>query len=303
MKNQLFFTLISLILVTFTSCKKEAGNDPNGSWEIELMAQYNEVFSGDSYDLKNNIFSIELAGTGTFSIDWGDGTVLADVTLKPSVCDEYGWYSGSEYTHTYDKVGTYQIKVSGTEGALLLFTCSNDRVENFYSSLQLKNCSQLKWLACFGNNLTSLSLNNCAQLSVLYCESNQLSTLDISKNSQLQILDCSSNQLSALDVSKNLQLQELDCWGNQLSTLDVGKNLQLYVLNCGNNQLKVLDISKNMQLKKLGCADNYFSISALNKIYTDLPTCSDNDPGYLDVDNKESAGDYYIAEEKGWIVL
>lgn len=330
MKKHFFVFLTALAAVMTSSCKKEndALDNPNGPWSVELMA---ECESTGSYD---NKFMIELAGTGTVTIDWGDGTVLKDFRmpeLKEEHYEENGeeWYEyeGTKYAHVYDKSGIYSVKISGQDGAivflgvgvrdanaplisggdvssLVLNHCSRLQylscVDYQLTSLEVSKCKQLKELHCGGNLLTSLDVSKNTQLEKLSCWNNELTSLDVSKNTQLKVLYCDENQLTSLDVSKNTQLEGLECDDNQLILLDVSKNTQLVWLSCNNNQLTSLDISKNRQLKGLYCYGNRIPVVVMNKIYNDLPVVGQWE-GAIFVD-RDTAGDYHIAENKGWIV-
>ncbi|WP_299457253.1 leucine-rich repeat domain-containing protein [uncultured Rikenella sp.] len=113
----------------------------------------------------------------------------------------------------------------------------------------------------------------------LHCYRSKLTTLDVSKNTQLKDLSCSENELASLDVSKNTQLQELYCYNNQLTSLNISGCTQLRELHCYNNRLPEV---------------------VMNKIYNDLPVVGQGE-GRINVD-WYTAGDYYIAENKGWNV-
>ena len=329
MKKQLLFIVATLVALIFSSCKDNGGDDnPNGPWGVELTAQYTKVLTGNSYpnDIRHNEFSAEIAGTGTVTIDWGDGTIIKDMPIKLTQHTEsngYVYYTGEDFVHIYDKVGTYSVKITGKDGAITFLNFDQiDGGYNQYSTIQLNRCTQLKGLSiegnrltsldiskctqleeldCYGNQLTSLDISKCTQLEELECEGNRLTSLDVSKNTQLKELYCDYNQLTSLDISKNTQLKRLYCADNQLTSLDISKCTQLKQLYCEDNQLTSLDVSKNTQLKELYCADNQLSATAMNKIYNDLPSWPDNERGYLEVD-EATAGNYSIAENKGWNV-
>ena len=91
----------------------------------------------------------------------------------------------------------------------------------------------------------------------------------------------------------------LECSFNQLPSLDVSGCSDLTELYCNINQLSSLDVSECPALTELDCSENQFSASALNQIYTDLPTTDGNitaisNPGYPESDKN-------IATNKGWI--
>lgn len=269
MKKHFFVFLTALAAAMVSSCKKDNNefDNPNGSWSVELMAKREDPNSSQ--------FAIELAGTGTFTIDWGDGTVLKN-TRMPELKDEYiesfgtesfgteyQWYEGKSYTHTYSQVGTYRIKITGQDGIITLLNVFHwNSTSNTYSSLVLDRCNWLVKLSCEGNRLTKLLIGQCTQLKQLYCSSNQLTSLNVSKCTQLEKLYCWGNQLTSLDVSKNTQLEWLECSDNELTSLDVSKCTQLETLRCGNDQLTSLNISGCTQLEELLCDND--QLTSLN---------------------------------------
>ncbi len=233
-------------------------NNSNPSWSVELTAEY------ESTDSHGSKFGVELAGTGTVTIDWGDGTVLENIQmpelkeLKKKESDaghEWYKYEGAEYTHPYDKVGSYSVKISGQGGDMTLLRLQK---KADFSSVVLNHCDRLQRFNCFDTKLTSLDLSGCTQLKWLECSENQLTSLDVSECTPLDLLACSYNELTSLDISKNTQLKWLVCYGNPLS------------------------------------------VEATNQIYNDLPVVGQGE-GNIFV-NQGTAGDYRLAEAKGWKV-
>lgn len=159
---------------------------------------------------------------------------------------------------------------------LIYLRCDN----NLLTTLDVHQCSKLKVLHCWANNLTSLNISKNTALMELYCDKNKLTTLDVSNSpnleflncftneltklklgntSKLTILFCYDNKLTELDVSKNKGLKELYCYKNKIKTLDVSKNTGLEVFNCSDNKLTKLDVSKNTKLHTLNCYNNEFT--------------------------------------------
>ena len=141
------------------------------------------------------------------------------------------------------------------------------------------------------------------------CGGNKLTAIDVSGNSDLQSLYCSDNQLTVLDVRNLSKLGNLSCNNNQLTSLDVSQQIKLEKLYCRNNRLTSLNVSGLTKLSVLSCQYNYMNASALNNLFTSLPTA--NSPGELYVSNNgpncDGSGskdcDITIAERKGWKVL
>ncbi len=114
---------------------------------------------------------------------------------------------------------------------------------------------------------------------------------------KIEYFSVSHCKVTSIDATKCPALEYLYCPENQLTSLDVSKNTALEGLRCDGNQLTSLDVSKNTALEYLDCSYNQFSVSAMNKIYNDLPVV---EYGELACDK---LGNYSIAERKGWMVL
>jgi len=216
--------------------------------------------------------SISLVGTGTATINWGDGT-------ESLICENIE--DIDDYKHTYLDVFAHTITITG---------------------------EKITGLKTYKNQLTELDVSGNATLTELECWFNQLTTLDVSKNTALTWLDCSFNQLTALNVRKNTALEWLFCDNNQITELDVSKNTMLENLDCRDNQLTALDVSNNTALTGMAGSDfealnvskNQFTAAALNALFMTMPVLSSEiaifeNPGTDDCDES-------IAEAKGWNV-
>jgi len=129
---------------------------------------------------------IELAGSGTIVIDWGDGTVTSyELPFWGS------YYYDVSFSHTYNDINSRTIIIIG---------------EN------------IARLSCLRNRLTSLDVSKNTALTDLFCGYNQLTSLDVSKNTALTRLSCVENNLTSLDVSGCIALAFLGCNSNQLSS-------------------------------------------------------------------------------------
>lgn len=179
---------------------------------------------------KSGEVSILLAGGGSCTIDWGDGSATETHTLNPPT--EQGWAT-SEFTfrHRYSKASSRTISITGEN--ITHMSCW--RID--LTDLDIHENTVLTELMCYRNKLTALDLSNNVTLSRLYCNDNQLSELDVSALAVLTYIDCSDNQLKQLDISKNAKLETLICDDNQLTALDASANPVLGNLSCRSNQL------------------------------------------------------------------
>ena len=123
-----------------------------------------------------------LWGSGTATIDWGDGSNVETGELSNDERTEFG----REFSDTNPKT----ITITG---------------------------ANITGLYCMRNELTALDVSRNPALTWLLCGQNQLTALDVSKNPALEYLSCDNNQLTELDVSRNPALTRLKCYNNQFT--------------------------------------------------------------------------------------
>jgi len=316
-KNVVQCTAVALCMAIFVSCEKDNDDAPN----ISMTVPPDEP----------GLFS--MAGSGTITIDWGDGTVETKTLLVFSY-DRALSYNDDTYmfTHSYSASSAHTIRISGnnithlTIGRKLVAISNSSKTYHSIklTSLDVSRATTLKALDCWGSDITELNLNANKSLVYLDCSHNVLlKKLDVSKNSALtdlscvfseiselnlnantalSYLQCSYNKLTKLDLSANTALTDLICYNNQLTNLNLNTNTMLTTFSCNNNQIINLDFSNNTMLLNLYCHSNNLSTAALNAMFVSLPNktisgviFAGSNPGSTDC-NKN------IAEEKGWIV-
>jgi Leucine-rich repeat (LRR) protein len=191
---------------------------------------------------KSGTASILLAGSGSCTIDWGDGSAVETHTLQAP--DEQGWAGEQHtFTHRYSRGSARTISITG------------ENITHF-------NCWRME--------ATDLNVSENAVLTELICYRNVLSALNVSKNTALTRLYCNDNQIAELDVSTLAALIYLDCYSNELKHLDISKNAKLETLNCDENHLTTLDASANPVLGSLSCRSNQFTVAALDALLKSL---------------------------------
>ena len=132
----------------------------------------------------------KLSGSGTATIDWGDGS--------PETIAVLHWKSNFNHEFNGDEIHT--IIINGDDIIIMM---------------------------CHENGITSLDVSNNTVLQILDCSNNEITCLDVSKSTALIKLDCSNNKLTSLDISKNTEFIELNCSSNQITSLDVSKNTDI----------------------------------------------------------------------------
>ena len=254
-KHFIYLMAIAITMAAFTSCceKEETGN---GQPQMTMTTQKNDVL-------------LRMAGSGTMTINWGDGTSATTYALSTT--------NVTDYNHMYSATQTHSITITGDN--ITVMDCSN-------------------------NQITNLDVSKNTALTHLSCRDNQLTTLGLNKNTALTELRCPTNQITALDVSKNTALTRLECFGNQLAALDVSKNTALTGLECSYNQLTALDVSKNTALTELYCDYNQLTAAALNALFGTLHSNTiERKMIFIGYNPGTATCDISIAENKGWRVF
>ena len=272
--RRVLFTILAILFIMFviiTSCNKD--DLATGKSNVVMVT----ARSGD--------FTIHLAGSGTVSIDWGDGTALETCSLLEYAEGEWVqdgawtsiWGSYTKITsqrhaiiHNYSNKESRIISITG-ENITHLF-CRYNLISSLdvsrntamtyldcscnilLTSLDVSDNSALAFLSCGDNSIKNLDVSNNSALTFLYCGNNSIKNLDVSRNMELRKLLCNNNLLTSLETDKNILLDGLNCDANQLSSIDLNNNITLASLNCSNNPLTSLDISKNIALEDLYCA-------------------------------------------------
>ena len=232
--------------------------------------------------------AFSLAGSGTATIDWGDGSSPQSVELKELTLDNYGQIDEKHYiAHTYaEGSGKKTIKVTGTitgidSGNTAAVTAIDvtamptlkylDLYDEKLTALDVSQNTALTWLRCPFNAITSLNLSANTALTRLTCQNNALVRLDVSKNTALTELYCGNNAIVSLDVSRNTALEELNCSDNALVQLNARGLMFLKLLACHENRLTSIDIGGCTSLEVLGCNWNKLSADELRVIFDALP--------------------------------
>ena len=173
MEKKINLVLIAVIglTVAFISCKK---NDENHEKEDEPKQMIMTT-------AKDEIW-IALAGSGSATIDWGDGSPKE----TKSVVVRDSW---PEFTHIYEKKTTHTITISG---------------------------NNIEKMMCQGNELITLDVSKNSELTFLYCRINQIRSLNINVLINLEELDCIENQLTSLNLKGLTNLKSMHCDNNKM---------------------------------------------------------------------------------------
>lgn len=276
-KYSILFMAIATIL--FISCSKDDDNDyDDETWStVEMTVNVTKV--------PMEVRPCGESQSGEIHVTWGDGSSgsgLEDtyshtyttpgnykITMKVrnmEYASVWYYYSSIHFKDCPDLERTKSMMRYGAGDTLhvpktvTLENCPNLTVASFVSqnvtSLEIKNCPQIKYLYIDYHQLSSLNLD-LPLLEELDCSDGALKELDLSHFPALKRLYCGLNKLSDIDLKKCSNLVELNCSYNQLTELNLGNCCELTELDCSNNKFTELDVSNNTKLKYLNCDDNY----------------------------------------------
>jgi Leucine-rich repeat (LRR) protein len=286
----------SWILKLYDNSRESDTWKPVHSTERKFFVSYPGSFAGKKANANkitmtaeaDTRLGIRLSGSGTATVDWGDGSAKQVLTLADG--------AGVKIDHTYLNASAHTIAINGEH--ITALDCRDSKL----SYLDVSNNRALTFLDCSENRLTYLDLTNNTALKILWCNGNQLNYLDVSKNALLSELYCYRNLLTNLDVTKNTRLTWLNCYQNLLTSLDLGMNTLLRRLDCYENRLKTLDVSKNTALQWSVCCDNQLSAESLNALFATLPQSAAAAKLYVAGNPGEKDCDRGIARSKNWTV-
>ncbi len=230
--------------------------------------------------------SFQLAGSGTATVDWGDGSERETFTL---VEDRF-----IKIDHTYPSVSTRSIAIYGKN--ITALDCRGNKLDY----IDISKNRELTYLDCSNNQLRSLDISSIA-LKVLWCNNNQLTALNLGNNTLLTELYCYSNRLTELDLSKNSALIRLNCAQNLITHLNLSLNTELNRMDCYENKLTSLDLSKNRELNYAVCSDNQIPAEGLNALFSTL-YMGGGGTIFIGGNPGEKECDRSIAEGRSWKV-
>lgn len=275
-KYSILFMAIATIL--FISCSKDDNDYDDGIWStVEMTVNVTKV--------PMEVRPCGESQSGEIHVTWGDGSKGSGsedtfrhtyttpgnykITMKVrnmEYASVWYYYSSIHFKDCPDLERTKSMMRYGAGDTLhvpktvTLENCPNLTVASFVSqnvtSLEIKNCPQIKYLYIDYHQLSSLNLD-LPLLEELDCSDGALKELDLSHFPALKRLYCGLNKLSDIDLKKCSNLVELNCSSNQLTELNLEDCHELKSLNCKYNELVELDVSNNTKLKSLNCDSNY----------------------------------------------
>ena len=114
--------------------------------------------------------SISIGGSGTVTIDWGDGSEVETGELIPTPDGFPPELNASWYQRLYPDASARNITIIGED---------------------------ITFFACYQNQLTQLDVSQNTALQILICSENQLTSLDFSRNTELKYVKCIDNKFTA----------------------------------------------------------------------------------------------------------
>jgi len=231
---------------------------------------------------------LQLGGSGSAIIDWGDGSKKEVVSLHKE--------SLAQVDHTYAGGSTHTITINGEN--ITALNCKDAGLKY----LDVRKNPELTFLDCSDNQLMQLNLKQNTALKTVWCNGNQLTNIDVSQNVLLTELYCYRNRLVNLDVSKNTALTWLNCYQNELKSLDLTENTALRRLDCYENKLQSLDLSNNPSAYWVVCSDNQLSTESMNALFNTLQKGKSPGKIFIGGNPGEKDCDRTMAKNNNWSV-
>lgn len=207
----------------------------------------------------------KLAGRGTTTIDWGDGSPIYRIALAEN--------QPTNVKHRFTSGRTRSIVING---------------------------EKITELACEGAELIQLNVKHTPELETLWCNDNMLTYIDLTQNKKLRELYCQDNQLLSLDLTQNGELVRLNCAQNQLDELDLGSNVKLVRVDSYENPITDLDLSKNADIHYVICSDMLLDSEALDALFSSLHHGERKGKVFIGGNPGVDSSNRQIATEKGW---
>lgn len=274
-KYSILFMAIATIL--FISCSKDDNDYDDGTWStVEMTVDVTKV--------PMEVRPCGESQSREIHVTWGDGSKGSGsedtfkhtyttpgnykITMKVrnmEYASVWYYYSSIHFKDCPDLERTKSMMRYGAGDTLhvpktvTLENCPNLTVASFVSqnvtSLEIKNCPQIKYLYIDYHQLSSLNLD-LPLLEELDCSDGALKELDLSHFPALKRLYCNDNEFSDIDLKKCSNLVELNCSSNQLTELNLGNCCELTELDCSYNQLTELNFKGCNKLENIGCTHN-----------------------------------------------
>ena len=196
------------------------------------------------------------------------------------------------------------LNLSGMENLQKIWVQNNLKLK----SINLKDCSSLKWVEAHNSSLTSIDFSDLPKLETVYIQSNpRLTEVDFSNSGVVSIYSGGNIALSSVSLKGCNNLYHLEMWGCGLTEIDfsnlksitnvyVQKNSKLGVLNARGSSvvhleawqdaLYMVDCSGCSRLYKLFIQDQKTSASGEVKVddCTGLGTLQMGNSKYTSVD-------------------
>lgn len=204
------------------------------------------------------------------------------------------------YVYSYHEGETIDIEWGDGRSSSYITVCANDEDwGTIYETGQIKHD-----YSSYDDGLYMSAIKGNIQM--LICNDN-VKLIDASQCPGLKVLWVDDNaSCDSLIVSGCIALRELECEGRKyeygrysLTMLNLKDCSALSYLNCSYNELTSLSLPKNSILKHIDVRSNELDDSALNTIYSSLPTDTE---GIIYISGNPGEGNRSIAEQKGWKV-
>ena len=223
----LYDTVLEDLLMTY--CTYDEAIDLSQLQELKSLSSYESNDEFVNFN-QSNLESLVLGDYSCDVFDVSNVTTLTELGLFRSSVQKivfgnqtFGMLDIDDNADLSEIVGWDNILVTG---CLDISGCP------LIDELDISRFTALKYLYCFGCNLSELDLTNNTELVYVNCSVNNLEELDISKNAKLYHLECYDNRIESVNISSNPAL--LTAARNNVVTGFVGDGIPVRIYSAGN---------------------------------------------------------------------
>ena len=223
----LYDTVLEDLMITY--CSYDEAIDLSQLQELKSLTSYESNDEFVNFN-QSNLESLVLGDYSCDVLDVSNVTTLTELGLFRSSVQKivfgnqtFGMLDIDDNEDLSEIEGWDNILVTG---CLDISNCP------LIDELDISRFTALKYLYCFGCNLSELDLTNNTELVYVNCSVNNLEELDISKNAKLYHLECYDNRIESVNISSNPEL--LTAARNNVITGFVGDGIPVRIYSAGN---------------------------------------------------------------------
>jgi hypothetical protein len=267
---------------------------------IDAPAQAGDYSVGVSSNAAWTATSDETWCTLSSAAGTGDGAITVHVAENAAVAPRTATLTVASGTITRTVAVTQASATAAAEQFSFVFTGSTIRIRIIANAITINWGDGTAPQSVVSDGVDNFYVPHTYASSGVY-------TVSATADNLIRITcDDSGNgyHITHLNIAQATKLQALYCRNNELTDLDISQNTALRYLYCYGNNLTSITASPAITslFEYIDCKDNQLSASALNALFSDLPTTTAGGRIYIRNNPGTATCDPSIAAAKGWTV-